>query len=55
MLHHYPQEIYKKPETPKTAQNEAFLRLHAALMAVGYTISLKPVNGVPVRLIEAAA
>jgi hypothetical protein len=33
----------------------AFFALNAALMAVGYTVTLKPVCGVNLRVIERAA
>lgn len=33
---------------------EAAMRLHEALRLMGYTVNLKPVRGVNLRLIEAA-
>lgn len=45
----------RKTSKANKARLAAFMRLHSALAAVGYTVNLKPVNGGNVRLIELAA
>lgn len=48
------QKANRNTSKANKARLEAFMRLHTALAAVGYTVNLKPVRGVNLRLIEAA-
>lgn len=55
MITHTTYEVYKKPDQPNKPPLSAFFALNEALRQANYTITLKPVNGVNLHVIERAA